>query len=308
MRQRELTLSALAALALFVLFADASQATPDYAVKTGEDCVMCHESEEGGKLNEIGVSFQASGYHWPVEDTYKPILHISGSPKAILGFVHFVFGFLWFGTILYVHILLRPAYASKGLPRGEVTVGIVSMILVGLSGIALTFSVIHDASVLVKTKWGVLLSVKIALYLIMVSSAIFVVTCLGPRLRKSREKAKRPGGQVFGPKSLSTFDGKEGVPAYVAYKGKVYDVSSSRLWKKGEHFRKHIAGNDLTSAMGGAPHDADILERMDEVGRYDPALQSSLTPPQRLFYIVAYTNLGLVFFVLLVIAFWRWGV
>jgi hypothetical protein len=25
----------------------------------------------------------------------------------------------WFGTILYVHILLKAAYAVKGLPKGE---------------------------------------------------------------------------------------------------------------------------------------------------------------------------------------------
>jgi len=29
---------------------------------------------------------------------------------------------MWFGTILYVHLLLKPAYAARGLPRGVLLV------------------------------------------------------------------------------------------------------------------------------------------------------------------------------------------
>jgi predicted heme/steroid binding protein len=42
-------------------------------------------------------------------------------------------------------------------------------------------------------------------------------------------------------KELKEFDGKSGKPAYVAFKGKVYDVSQSHLWVNGDHTGRHFA-------------------------------------------------------------------
>jgi predicted heme/steroid binding protein len=64
---------------------------------------------------------------------------------------------------------------------------------------------------------------------------------------------------------LSTFNGKNGKPAYVAYKGKVYDVTDSSQWIGGDHLG-HAAGEDLTEQMDIAPHADDVLERMKVVG------------------------------------------
>lgn len=68
------------------------------------------------------------------------------------------------------------------------------------------------------------------------------------------------------PKELAEFDGQNGRPAYVAFKGKVYDASQSRLWKNGRHSGAHSAGEDLTDRMGSAPHDGSIIERLPIVG------------------------------------------
>jgi predicted heme/steroid binding protein/uncharacterized membrane protein len=65
---------------------------------------------------------------------------------------------------------------------------------------------------------------------------------------------------------LQASDGQEGHPAYVVYKGKVYDVSQSRLWRNGVHVRRHHAGNDLTVDFAAAPHDESVLERVPLVG------------------------------------------
>ncbi len=65
---------------------------------------------------------------------------------------------------------------------------------------------------------------------------------------------------------LRYYDGKEGRPAYVAFGGKVYDVSSSFLWKGGRHQALHSAGEDLTEALREAPHGAELLERFPVVG------------------------------------------
>ncbi len=64
---------------------------------------------------------------------------------------------------------------------------------------------------------------------------------------------------------LTEFNGKNGKPAYVGYKGKVYDVTESYQWGDGEHLG-HMAGQDLTEMMEVAPHAEDVMERMKVVG------------------------------------------
>jgi predicted heme/steroid binding protein len=68
---------------------------------------------------------------------------------------------------------------------------------------------------------------------------------------------------------LAKFDGKEGRPAYVAYKGKVYDMSESWMWEDGDHQGLHEAGKDLTEDMGDAPHEDDNLSEFPVVGELD---------------------------------------
>jgi len=72
--------------------------------------------------------------------------------------------------------------------------------------------------------------------------------------------------KVFTAKDLAQYNGKNGKPAYVAYKGKVYDVSTSFLWKDGTHQVLHSAGTDLTIAIEQAPHSGDLLGRFPIVG------------------------------------------
>ena len=72
--------------------------------------------------------------------------------------------------------------------------------------------------------------------------------------------------QEFDIAELEKFDGNNGRPVYVAHKGKVYDVSNSKLWENGLHMKRHHAGNDLTVDIQGAPHEPDVLERYPQVG------------------------------------------
>jgi predicted heme/steroid binding protein len=295
-----------AALSVFI-FASSAFATPEYAERTGESCSTCHAGEEvGGELTEKGAEFAASGYTWPPQESHEALSPIRKPVRLVIGFIHILASFMWFGTILYVHIMLRPGYAARGLPRGEVVLGLSSMLLVGASGVLLTVSRVTGLDVLFSSQWGIVLSIKIALYVIMVSSALFTVIYVGPRLRKGTIKAEVPKDGVFGPASLSAFDGKSETPAYVAFDGKVYDVSGLELWNDGVHM-KHMAGSDLTHALPRAPHGEEKLQPLRVVGAYDSSLALPKTFVQRAFYFVAYMNLALVFLVLLVIAYWRWG-
>ena len=69
----------------------------------------------------------------------------------------------------------------------------------------------------------------------------------------------------FSINELRSFDGKGGRPAYVGYKGKVYDVSGSDQWGDGDHMG-HEAGRDLTEDMDIAPHVDDVMNMMKIVG------------------------------------------
>ncbi|MCP4622279.1 MAG: cytochrome b5 [bacterium] len=70
----------------------------------------------------------------------------------------------------------------------------------------------------------------------------------------------------FDADELAAFNGENGNPTYIAYDGKVYDVSESKLWRKGQHMNRHRSGVDLTSDMPAAPHATDVLERFPQVG------------------------------------------
>ena len=65
---------------------------------------------------------------------------------------------------------------------------------------------------------------------------------------------------------LERGNGTDGNPALVAIGGKVYDVTSSKMWKSGLHYKTHQAGRDLLQAIKAAPHGTDILDRFEQVG------------------------------------------
>jgi predicted heme/steroid binding protein len=73
-------------------------------------------------------------------------------------------------------------------------------------------------------------------------------------------------GKKFTLEELKQYDGKDGRPAYIAYKGKVYDVTDDFLWVDGDHQGEHVAGKDLTEEMSQAPHGEETLERVKQIG------------------------------------------
>ncbi|UCG79234.1 MAG: cytochrome B5 [Nitrospirota bacterium] len=294
-------------LIILALFHSHSEATPEYSNRSEQSCKVCHVGEMGGKLTETGLSFAASGYEWPPEGGYRVLGFIKKPVRFVIGLIHIVSAFLWFGTILYVHMLLKPAYAEKGLPKGEVRLGMISMSLVGITGILLTISRIKSIDVLFTSPWGIVLSTKIAIYIIMISSAAIIVFFIGPKLKEKLTSISKPPDGIYDPLSLSFFDGTNGRDSLLAYKNKVYDVSVLKLWKNGKHMR-HSAGNDLTEALSNAPHGFEKLEALDVVGTYDSTKSPPKSIHQRIFYFVAYMNLILVYVVLLTISYWRWGI
>ena len=262
-----------------LFFSTAASARPEYAERIGQPCTACHAGPEGGALNRTGLDFSASGNVWPpTKSGYRILTPIKRSVRFFVGYLHMLAAFMWLGTILYVHILLRPGYASKGLPKGEVILGLSAMAVVGITGALLTISRISDISVLYGTRWGLLLLLKMLIYLTMVTSAAVVVTVVGPRLKRAKRNLSPPSDGLFDPTTLAAFDGEAGRQALVAYNGNVYDVTGMMLWPEGKHMRLHSAGSDLTDALARAPHGAGTIEACPKVGTYDAARQPPKEP------------------------------
>lgn len=74
----------------------------------------------------------------------------------------------------------------------------------------------------------------------------------------------------FNAEELSKYNGKDGNPAYVAYDGKVYDVTNIRAWKNGLHQGKLEAGKDYTDVLNNkAPHPpSNLTDNAPVVGIY----------------------------------------
>lgn len=85
--------------------------------------------------------------------------------------------------------------------------------------------------------------------------------------------------QEFDAAELQKYDGNEGRPIYVAYKGKVYDVSNSKLWRNGLHMKRHHAGQDLTADIQSAPHEPDVLDRYPQIGILKKEVEAQVIPP-----------------------------
>ena len=90
----------------------------------------------------------------------------------------------------------------------------------------------------------------------------------------------------FDAEELAGFNGENGKPTYIAYNGKVYDVSESKLWRKGQHMNRHRSGGDLTSDMQAAPHESDVLERYPQVGVLKKAAVEEQAIPQPIAWLI----------------------
>lgn len=66
-------------------------------------------------------------------------------------------------------------------------------------------------------------------------------------------------------RQLALRNGQDKPEIWVAYKGKIYDVSDSRLWRNGMHY-EHWAGQDLTSELVDAPHTETVFDKFEVVG------------------------------------------
>ncbi len=64
---------------------------------------------------------------------------------------------------------------------------------------------------------------------------------------------------------LALRNGQDRDEIWCAYRGKIYDVSNSRLWRDGKHY-EHWAGQDLTDELPDAPHTDQVFSKFTIIG------------------------------------------
>jgi predicted heme/steroid binding protein/uncharacterized membrane protein len=301
-----------AVLALLIMaMAPAALATEDFAIETGQECAVCHISASGGGgLTTSGETYSDDPGNWdpPAEPRAKTPLFYKLVHTVIL-YAHVFFGIVWIGTILYVHLVLKPKYALGGLPKSELRLAWLSMPLIAITGILLTIWRYKLSAGLFTTMFGKLLLFKIVVFSLMLTSATFVTLFIGPRLRKlveSRSQAEHSEGDPnYTLEELKAFDGEHGEGVLIAAGGTVYDVSESHMWRGGLHAMRHKAGEDLTEYLKDAPHDKSVLERVKKVGVLTTG-PATVPMVVKVFTVNAYFNLSACFLIILVLVLWRW--
>lgn len=65
---------------------------------------------------------------------------------------------------------------------------------------------------------------------------------------------------------LALRNGQDKPEIWIAFRGLIYEVTESRLWKSGKHY-EHWAGQDLTEDLADAPHTDQVFEKFSPIGR-----------------------------------------
>jgi predicted heme/steroid binding protein len=73
----------------------------------------------------------------------------------------------------------------------------------------------------------------------------------------------------YSPGQLALRNGRDREEIWCAYRGLIYDLARSRLWREGMHY-EHWAGQDLTEELKDAPHSDRVFEKFPVIGRLQP--------------------------------------
>ncbi|UXP31050.1 cytochrome b5 [Reichenbachiella agarivorans] len=74
--------------------------------------------------------------------------------------------------------------------------------------------------------------------------------------------------KIYTRQQLALRNGQDRDEIWVAFKGDIYDVGSSRLWRDGKHY-EHWAGQDLTPELKDAPHTDKVFDKFTIIGRLE---------------------------------------
>jgi predicted heme/steroid binding protein/uncharacterized membrane protein len=300
-----------AALALaLILSAGAAWGLPKYGAETGQDCDYCHLSP-GRDLTSQGRAFRDNGFRLveepgvpggegepggeaapPAVDRTETILTFPEWARVFLRGAHILAAVLWLGAVVSVFIVQRTQIADTGIPSAYLKLAWPGIIAVGLSGLLLTGDAVTGAEGLTGNRWGQVLLAKMALYLLFVVVAGTATLVVSPRIRTLAEEPRH---------GLSLENYKAQGRVVVQYRGRVYEVTGSRLWPEGRHARRHDAWHDLTASLEKAPHGTEVFERFRMI---EEAGEEEAPPLRRLFVVMMGSSTALALAIVLLLALW----
>ena len=65
---------------------------------------------------------------------------------------------------------------------------------------------------------------------------------------------------------LALRNGQDKPQIWIAFRGVIYEVTNSRLWRNGKHY-EHWAGQDLTDELADAPHNENVFDKFEPIGK-----------------------------------------
>lgn len=277
--------------AIFALSAQPTSATPEFAIQTARDCAYCHVTA-GGPLNADGEAFRNNSFRLPPTPA-NPVLFYGRWLRTTLLWAHILGVIAWLGGIISVFLVQRPQIAMAGIPRGYLRLAWPALTVVGITGVLLALGRVTGLATLTESRWGYLLWTKIAIFAALVGIAAVATFVVSPRLVKIADVARRLG------RSQEQFKAQGRIT--VLYRGRVYDLTGSRLWPEGRHVRRHDAWQDLTASMAEAPHGPEVLKRFSLV---EDAGEDKVPLPMRAYLVLTLVSIVLVLAVVLVVAAW----
>ena len=290
-----------------------ANATETYAHRTGKGCIFCHQESNGGQLKTVGFAYIRNGYRYPISEQVLQKAQTLQTPfhktvRFVVGYLHLLTAIVFFGAIFYIHLFIKPTTLTGGIPKAERLLGLSCMVILTVTGIYLTWMRIERWEQFFNNTFGLMLFIKIILFLLMVLIGLTAVTVVHRKMKTGPRKPPPTSPDAIGADTIDQYDGLNGHPAYFIHDGEIYDATESSRWKGGRHFGKHAAGTDLTDALAGAPHGPEVFERIRRIGKAATATGRVKKPPavQKLFVVMAYTNLVLIFLILTCISVWRW--
>jgi predicted heme/steroid binding protein len=72
--------------------------------------------------------------------------------------------------------------------------------------------------------------------------------------------------RVYTKQQLALRNGQDKPEIWVAYRGIIYDLTGSRMWRDGKHY-EHWAGQDLTEELPDAPHTGKVFDKFLPIGQ-----------------------------------------
>ncbi len=72
--------------------------------------------------------------------------------------------------------------------------------------------------------------------------------------------------QEYTKSQLALRNGQDKPQIWIAFRGLIYEVTSSRLWRDGKHY-EHWAGQDLTDQLADAPHNENVFDKFEPIGK-----------------------------------------